>query len=631
MVATTRTIVVSLAGFLLLSGCSSGLSFYRMGEDRAARGPVASNDASSRHRPPARADGSTDPFFVDHSAEAEPHHCFTREKHLRVMPPARYSKSEIPQVSVWWSNDNGFLWREAGRFESTGDAFEFKADGEGEYAFRFVGPSDPPPQKVLASPELVFHVDASPPDLQLIVEPEKTEYRPGDRITLSWHARDPSLEDFPVRIGLLPDFAAESPEFVELQRGLVPEGSISYEIPPDAAEQRLLFRAEALDRCGNIGLAYSFAIPILPECTDDPEKFLAAEAAEAIEDSQDQTASLEASPDESLETRRPHRRRIAAWARAASDRARQVIADIYAKASRTTSPAARAETARVSGIHAAISPPPRQAQGSRFAASFKSWKRDAFRRAEALMQSTIERAIAFAERTRAQAVAGAAQADPEASPPADLSWPLLHRGPEFATHADGGDTLTDDEQAIDVPRPVPFASAVARLAETSAKLIWRGPAPSEYPSGVATSRAGEGLNPAESSRSVAGNAPKGRQVGRGSGGLANRFGTALRGAFARFDPTRGNHLLIPMPATVEPEQSRARFVTAHPWRMLGELWGSPIPAVWSLPETQRAVSWHPEVKGRFLADHPTLRNVAEPATKTRFLAGGDEIKAADAP
>ncbi len=630
MVATTRMFCVPFAGLLLLqAGCSNLSSLFRMSDP--APGPVASTTRSNRPQAPLSAEGPVDPFFVDHSAEAEPEHYFTREKTVRVMPPDRYSTSEIAQVTVWWSDDNGFHWREAGRFNSEEEAFEFKPDGEGDYAFRFVGPNDPPAQKVLAAPELVFHVDATPPELQLIVEPEKSEYHAGERITISWQARDPSLESLPVRIGLLPDFAADSPEFVELQRNLVPNGSITYEIPSDAAQQQVLFRAEALDRCGNMGLAYSFAIPILAECADNPAAVLASQTPEALEVPEDGTAPAEASPDELREARRTHVGRLTAWARAASDRARAAISGIYAKTQRAPREGLQSDAARVSPDDAAASPQRRPSERSRFASLFKTWKSKALHAAANLKQSVEELVTGFAEGSRARAVASATEAAPETPLQVDLSEPLRDRGPAFSARADEGDSLTDDGQAIDVPRPVPFASAVARLAETSARLIWRGAAPSEYPSGVARSRADDGLDQAESARGDAKVAAKSQENGRGPGGLANRFGTALRGAFARFDPTRGNHLLVPMPATVEEENFRARFVTAHPWRILGELWGSPIPAVWSLPETQRAVSWHPEVRGRFLADHPTLRNVAEPASKTRYLAGGEEIRAGDAP
>ena len=90
------------------------------------------------------------------------------------------------------------------------------------------------------------------------------------------------------------------------------------------------------------------------------------------------------------------------------------------------------------------------------------------------------------------------------------------------------------------------------------------------------------------------------------------------------DPTRGNGLLIPMPATLEDEASSLR-VTAHPWRILGRQSDSIEESIWALPERRSDANWQPVFTGRFLADDPALRGVAEPGYITHpTLAGTTE-------
>lgn len=91
------------------------------------------------------------------------------------------------------------------------------------------------------------------------------------------------------------------------------------------------------------------------------------------------------------------------------------------------------------------------------------------------------------------------------------------------------------------------------------------------------------------------------------------------------DPTRGNGLLVPMPATLEENQTPPAYATAHPWRILGRQSDSMRETIWALPERQSDVSWRPVFTGRFLADDPALRDVASPGNATLpTLAGTTE-------
>jgi hypothetical protein len=87
------------------------------------------------------------------------------------------------------------------------------------------------------------------------------------------------------------------------------------------------------------------------------------------------------------------------------------------------------------------------------------------------------------------------------------------------------------------------------------------------------------------------------------------------------DLTHGNGLLIPLPATVEGAAPMSRWATVHPWRMLGELLSSSLQTVWALPRPQFSHGLNRIFEGRFLADYPASRPVAEPGAVSRVLAG----------
>lgn len=89
------------------------------------------------------------------------------------------------------------------------------------------------------------------------------------------------------------------------------------------------------------------------------------------------------------------------------------------------------------------------------------------------------------------------------------------------------------------------------------------------------------------------------------------------------DPTHGNGLLIPLPATVEPEQTEKNtLATAHPWRMLGVVFPTSLRGVWGLPEPRRSLELYRKVEARFLADHARLRPAGEAGGMDWGFAGG---------
>jgi len=90
------------------------------------------------------------------------------------------------------------------------------------------------------------------------------------------------------------------------------------------------------------------------------------------------------------------------------------------------------------------------------------------------------------------------------------------------------------------------------------------------------------------------------------------------------DPTHGNGLLVPFPATVESQtmQTRNVLVTAHPWRVLGLVMPAPLRTVWALPEPRQGMKLYRKIEARFLADHRGLRPAGEAGGVNWSFAGG---------
>ena len=94
-----------------------------------------------------------------------------------------------------------------------------------------------------------------------------------------------------------------------------------------------------------------------------------------------------------------------------------------------------------------------------------------------------------------------------------------------------------------------------------------------------------------------------------------------RGLVAVVDPTRGNGLLVPLPATVELELAGTQYATAHPWRILGSVIDKPMQSVWALPKPRFALELYRAVEGRFLADQSVLRPAGMPGGGDHAFAG----------
>ncbi len=95
----------------------------------------------------------------------------------------------------------------------------------------------------------------------------------------------------------------------------------------------------------------------------------------------------------------------------------------------------------------------------------------------------------------------------------------------------------------------------------------------------------------------------------------------VRDVVSIMDPTHGNGLLVPLPATVNPEASTGRWASAHPWRILGQVLSPPLRTVWVLPRSPFSYGLSRILQGRLVADHPAMRPVSEPGFVSRAFAG----------
>ncbi len=590
MTSTTRMgLIVAIGAGLATSACNKNEMPAPF--EVADRTPQADRDAP--FDPPNAYPGWAydSPSYVKPAAEltpearakkGDPLHYFTNKKIVMVRAPDNYQPEEIPRVAIWWTDNNGFHWHKGGYFGRQQKFFPFEVEEDGDYGIRFVGPDQASAQHALAHPERVYHVDSVVPEVEVRIEPEQSWYYAGQKIMIAWRADDCRLTDDPVSIRLLTDFTADAPRAIELQRDLAHEGSITYQIPAEMLDHEIRIRIDARDRANNLGIAYSYALQIVEQTL-----------AEASGGSQ--TAAVEESPTE-------------------TERIAQPPDDIvYA----------------VGTLMESKSVGPR------------------FEPADGIQDAETDVDLSAGEPA---AVPFGAQAARRPNDDGRLTWsgptaPIYPAGniQETSRSAVGlfdmGGT-TPDESPDDAVAVRPADGTAAQSANDAAlqsenDIAMKASPQSDEDEAVALTPVVAEASPAPTSEAH----PQSSSVAQASRLCADRLnddaatGTErraaasvkaralLRSAITVIDPTHGNGLLIPLPATVEASLPTSELATAHPWRILGEVLSSPLQTVWALPRPRFSYELNRMFDGRFLADHPLLRPVAEPGAATRAIAG----------
>ncbi len=517
-----RLAVLATVVFSFFLGACSGLPAPFARKDKTPR-----SDKDASFDPPNQYPewAYNQPNYVKPAAELTPEvkarpndplHYFTREKVVMIRRPAGYTPEEVPQVALYWTDNNGFHWHKAGYFGREQTFFPFEVEEDGDYGIRFIGPGQEPAKETPAFPERVYHVDTSPPEVEVFIEPEQTWYTPGQTITISWTAKDYHLIENSVTISMAMDFTADDHKPIEVQRDLADAGSISYEIPSEAVDHEIRFRVEAMDRAANLGLAYSYALQVVSDL-GEPK----AEEPAGTEMTQGGDGSGEfALPED-------------ASSRATPRDGREPLGDLAPQTPESLAKVHRGPmTTEIRNDVLDDS----ATGGMADARSAKATRREPSSAVIANQSIEIDAAPAAAQRT---------------APPADQ-------------------VAANDRNTSPLP---------ARIAP---------PASEDDPLAVDLT-----LNDLRRSAMLAAG-----------------------------DPTHGNGLLIPMPATVaQQKQADSRWSIAHPWRLLGNVADSTTKVVWSLPRPRFTGDIAKFIESYVASDDPRLRPVAEPVNEQPSVAG----------
>lgn len=627
MLTQTRTIGLVIAGLCLAgTGCSEMLAPFRS-QDRVAR---AERAKTSRHRTvaPQRAD-------ADRSADAEVNlsrpvsvdsrHYYSQNRLVMIRRPDTIQPKPESCIEVRWTNNNGFRWQKAGIFKPGQNFFPFEVEEDGDYGIRFVRLDRTGAKPLEAGIDRIYHVDRTEPHVKIAIEPERDEYHVGEIVTLHWQAEDLHPAEHAVRISLLPETSDDEAPLFELQRDLANSGSIQYEIPPKLIHREITFRIEAEDLAKNRSLQYSCPLPV-------EEALVAAETIKTeqeiervavITNTEVETSSI--GPDSNVEP--------------------PVYAEVETSSEDTITP-----SQPTSNQHAVADE------------SLETQMTESLRTiGDVINESIASEPIKSNETVSTEPVVMATEVTNEDRIP----------------NADCPETPVDDpEPTILISQVLPFATAVARLPQTNSRLVWEGAGPGNFPDSrltdsrrtddglfsdqakdgesewiestettvVILDRSNEAPRPMDSqdtdgdrmipdfaqssdSNSMA-EAPRtdpaeGDMTHNHVAQAADTPTTSWTdGGLSAIDLTRGSVLMIPLPATVEPLERRTAWATAHPWRVLGNVWSSPIRTIWALGEPRLYFGLKRAYRGRFLADNPILRTVTAPAQRPASRIAG---------
>lgn len=504
----------------------------------------------------------------------DPLHYFTKEKVVMIRKPEGYTPEEIPRVGIWYTDNNGFHWNKAGYFGREQTFFPFEAPEDGDYGVRFVGPGQDPAIHSLPYPERVYHVDTVLPDVQVTIEPEKTWYHVGETVTISWRAEDHHLIEYPVRIGRLLDFTADGMNALELQRDLADEGNITYTLPADTLDHEVRFRVDALDRAGNLGIAISFALQVVPEEQDDVNELGGT----------NEIAHTDAEPNSDDSTMSPS-------------------AHYDGMQTPSEKPAATAETAAPVSPSASRTSTSTGTEG--IGASEPSTLTDADF-AKAAMDASLEPSPTTKNTVIPLATAAARSADPESS----FVW----------------DAAATGAQVGDKTLPIGDSATAATMTPVD---IDGGAKPDIAVSHEATPD-GDGFVPRSDAILEEYFAPQDqpRQTtpAPANGGEPSTNATIeTNPGYQTIGLTHADGLLVPMPATVSPSETKLGTVLAHPWRSLRDVWPVAIQTVWLLPRPQfQSQTLNALFEGRYLAASNVAYPVSEPAPINRTVVSAPD-------
>jgi hypothetical protein len=272
----TAAVVMLLLG---AGACCCSKKPHKVAYDPAEQYPEWAYDAPFYYRPASeRGDVSE---AVPPAAPGCPPHYYTRDRLIYLPRPQRTEPTSMParagdprfspfdlapRIAVYWTTTAGLDWRRSGYFGLSQTHYVYEAENDGVYGFRFVGPGIPEAKSYPPGPVVVFHVDTSPPDVVLYVEPNQVQYQVNEQVTVRWTATDQNLADKPSSISVCweSDTTKES-AWTVMDKALAAEGAVAVVVPPQAAGQSFMIRITARDKAGNLATATSPAFPVVAE------------------------------------------------------------------------------------------------------------------------------------------------------------------------------------------------------------------------------------------------------------------------------------------------------------------------------------------------------------------------------
>lgn len=528
---TSRMIFPVLALLYLTSCGESGSPVQvRQNTKRDARSP----QAATTNPPPNLALDRAEFFVTEYEPQplprlqpGDPQHFITNKRLVLVRRPEGGAAERDVRLAVWWTDNDGFHWNRAGTFERGQRHFLLRVPRDGDYGVRFVAENSELNPSLTGRIERMYHVDTRPPDVTVNIRPDVQWFVPGDELIVDWAAEDFHLTETPVRIGALLDFSADRQECVELLGRLAAEGEAALPVPGEFVGHEFTIRVEALDRAGNLGVAYSHALRIAGESPVERTAFQSPDAGQPA--ARDLVFDAAADPHE--EPAEPVR----------SARSRDVVpsgGDRRADSETDDAPVEEGQHVVQADAPAEVSAPlaSRPRGRSNEHQAMKSGVSEALTtlndRAELAVETLESLAVDVAGRLADLAAAARTpDADDTDSIPNDVrlanvssSSPVGRAVPAPVSSATVDDPDCADEAGsadpfgqlvmdippdefeslsagglpervasateFDIPAVVPFATAVARVPDADTNLVWQGGGPASFPHGGSPAEGG---------------------------------------------------------------------------------------------------------------------------------------------
>ena len=192
---------------------------------------------------------------------------YSNKLYFFIKHPGGYQVRGEPRVAVWGSGDQGAHWERAGFFGVEQTHFLFKADHDGRYWIRFVGPGQEIVKIPPGSPHRIYVVDRSPPKVavdvimptaqdSLATTAPSTQAAAKQTVSVSWSVQDEYLDPASLKMEMCFGKLPQGLVWGDIPRNLPPKGTVQVELPAEAQNaEGLRFRLEASDKAGNVGLA----------------------------------------------------------------------------------------------------------------------------------------------------------------------------------------------------------------------------------------------------------------------------------------------------------------------------------------------------------------------------------------